>query len=507
MISRIFIKNSSRFGQIELNFKSGLTVFTGSSGAGKSVFMNHILSSFGFKEVDASLIETELNFNFDLQEFGILKDEFYSFKVIYDKNRRFFINSQSISKKNLIQISNQYLKYLSVNSLEELESQNILTLLDEIASKSDKKHLELLESFKMNFKIYRKNLSDLSRIQEEERRVEELKEFVAFEIEKLRSANIKVGEYQELIQIKKKLSKKDKISELWIKAEKIFEYEKAVIDALNISEINPSFFEDTLNELRIKKESVNFDDLNDIDIESVLDRIEIISSIIKRYESEEKALEVLEKKIAELERYENLSFEKEELIKQIDKNEDTLQNISSKITSNRKLALVDFEKLLNSYLKKLYMSVCKVDILQVKMSELGSDEVTFSFESISLKKLSSGELNRLRLAFIAVCVKISNFANGVIFLDEIDANLSGKEVTSIAEVIKELAQFYQIFAISHHPQLSSRANNHFLIEKDGQNSYIKEIFEDERAVELARMVSGEDLTDEALRFAKKILSN
>lgn len=507
MISRIFIKNSSRFGELELKFKKGLTVFTGSSGAGKSVFMNHILACFAFKEVDATLVESELDFAFDLEDYGILEEENYIFKVLYDKNRRFFINSQAISKKNIMQISQQYLKYLSISSLEELQSQNILELLDKIVSKNDKNFPLFLKEYKKKFKAYKKTLTSLQQIQEEEKRVEDKKEFLSFEIEKLKKANIKIGEYEELLENKKRLSQKDKLNELWLKAEKIFDFEKAVIDALNMSNINSSFFEDALNELRIKRESVNFDDLNELDIEKILDRIELLSSLIKKYESEEQALKILEEKEVQLKRYENLSFEKEELEKDLAKSEEDLQKDSEVLTEKRRRALAIFEEYLNSYLQKLYMSACKVELKEEKMSENGKDEVFISFENITLQKLSSGEINRLRLAFLALYAKISNFGKGVIFLDEIDANLSGKEVTSIAEVIKELAKFYQIFAISHHPQLSSRADNHFLIEKDGAKSFIREIFDDERAVELARMVSGEDLSDEALNFAKKILKN
>ncbi|EAK3239468.1 DNA recombination protein RecN, partial [Campylobacter jejuni] len=142
-----------------------------------------------------------------------------------------------------------------------------------------------------------------------------------------------------------------------------------------------------------------------------------------------------------------------------------------------------------------------------KISILGKDEMMLDINLAHLKNLSSGELNRLRLAFIATECKILNAGKGILFLDEIDANLSGKEAMSIAKVLEELSKFYQIFAISHLPQLSSKAHNHFLVEKNGEESKVKKLDQEERIKELARMVSGELVSDEAIEFAKTLFKD
>ncbi len=128
--------------------------------------------------------------------------------------------------------------------------------------------------------------------------------------------------------------------------------------------------------------------------------------------------------------------------------------------------LKTLEDFLNDYLKNLYMKNVSLELVDTsKITSLGKDEIKLSINAANLKNLSSGELNRLRLAFIATECRILNSGTGIIFLDEIDANLSGKEAMSIANVLNELSAFYQIFAISHLPQLSSKAHNHFLVEK------------------------------------------
>lgn len=112
----------------------------------------------------------------------------------------------------------------------------------------------------------------------------------------------------------------------------------------------------------------------------------------------------------------------------------------------------------------------------------------------------------MRLALLTARSHYEINTNGILFLDEIDANLSGKESASIAKVLAELSKNYQIFAISHQPQLSATAKQHFMVTKDDNNiSSVKELDKDERINEIARMISGKDITEEALEFARKLI--
>jgi len=124
----------------------------------------------------------------------------------------------------------------------------------------------------------------------------------------------------------------------------------------------------------------------------------------------------------------------------------------------------------------------------------------------SLEKVSSGELNRIRLAGLAASSEFIQSNGGILILDEIDANLSGKESMSIALVLEVLAKHYQIFAISHQPQLSSRADMHFLVYKKDGESHVKLLQKEERIQELSRMISGDEITQEAIQFATSLLS-
>lgn len=507
MISRILMKENLGFKEANLKLSEGLTVFSGLSGAGKSVLFKGILAAFGFGESEAKFVELELDDKLDLESFGIESESENVFKMLKEKSTKYFINNQSIAKKSLQSLSKSFIKYLSVKDNNEFSNEKFLTLLDALESAKNPKFNETKEKFEQIFKEYNENSLKLNRVLEEERRIEELKELAQTHIEKISKINPKSGEYEELLKLKKRLSKRDKIEEAWNKVGGIFEYEKAVLDALNLSEVDANFFSECFNELRIIAENQKMEEL-DFDIEALLDRISDLSYLIKRYESIEGALETLELKKKELEHYENLSFEKKELELLNRDLKEKLEKKAHILSEARVRNLGVLEDFLNDYLAKLYMKNLKLDCVQNdEINLFGKDEIKLSVSETKLKNLSSGELNRLRLAFIATECKILNSGRGIIFLDEIDANLSGKEAMSIAKVLDELSRFYQIFAISHLPQLSSKAHNHFLVEKNGKQSYVKKLEKEERIKELARMVSGEQISDEALQFARTLFGD
>lgn len=507
LIDRIFIKENLSFDKIELNFTNGLNVFTGISGSGKSVLFRAILSIFGFSEAIAKTAEADVCMDFNMSDFGIENEAINTFKFSKDKTLRYFINSQSISKKNLNLICSQNIKFLSTKDDSEFENSNMLLAVDKIVAKKQKNFDEILANFKIKFGEFMSVKKNLEEIKNQESKIEELKEFAKFEIDKIEKISPKIGEFDELMEIKKRLSKRDKINELWGKAEQIFDIENAVLEALRISDIDSAFFENALNELRIAKESLNLDELDELDIEQILDRIEILSGLNHRYGGEKEALEILSKRKIELEKYEKIEFEKDEAQKKFDILNKEICKISDEISTLRKNSLKDFEKFVNNYLKDLYMNEISFSLIEKKLENDGKDEIVLNINGALLKNLSSGELNRLKLAFIAVNADLTSSGKGVIFLDEIDSNLSGKEAMSIAEILTKISKFYQIFAISHQPQLSSKAASHFLVEKIGEKSFVKEIKQDEKITELARMISGEKITNEAVEFARTLSKN
>jgi len=122
----------------------------------------------------------------------------------------------------------------------------------------------------------------------------------------------------------------------------------------------------------------------------------------------------------------------------------------------------------------------------------------------STSTLSGGEFNRLRLALLVVAMEGKSEEGGVIILDEIDANVSGDESIAIASMISKLSKAYQIFAISHQAHLSALADQHILVSKTSDISEAKVLDEEERIVEISRIIGGENSDKEAIAFARRL---
>ena len=508
MINRVYLKECLSFNEVDLEFKKGLNIFTGPSGAGKSILMQAILSLFALADVKANLGEITLdNLNFSDESYDISNDDDIIIKSIKKEKIRYFLNNQTISKKNLNLLSTKLIKHLNLKDTSEFDSNKLVSFLDKLTLKNKKEFKEIKNSFDNLYLEFTQIKKELKKILEDENKLEDLKEFAKFEIDKIEQINPSVDEYEELNILKKRLSKKEKIEVAIKKASGIMEFNQNVTNALELMEVDSSFFDEAMNELNNTFEKFNDSlyELEDVNIENILDRIVKLASLQKRFGSIEECLKYKEEKKKELESYENISFKKDKLEKNYKKINEELSIISIKISEYRKETAVILENKINEYLKFLYLSNAKIVLEEKQLDNSGIDNILFELNGVSLETISSGEYNRLRLALLTSMSEFDIVDNGILFLDEIDANLSGKESDAISKVLTKLSASYQIFAISHQPQLTSSANQHFLVDKHNGISNVKLINEKERVNEIARMISGENITSEAFEFAKNLL--
>ena len=507
MITRVYLKDCLSFEEVDLEFRNGLNIFTGPSGAGKSILMQAILSLFALTDVKANLGEVLLNNSkINDEAYDLSFDDDIIIKSIKKDKVRYFLNNQSVSKKNLNDFSFKLIKHLNLKDTSEFDSLKLIDFLDRLTLKNNNK----FEAIKINFNsLYRKLIEvkkELEKIYSDENRLEDLKEFAKFEINKIEQINPSIDEYEELNILKKRLSKKEKIEFAIKKASGIIEFNHNVTQALELMEVDTSFFDEAMNELTNIFENFNdsLHELEDINIENVLDRIEKLSALQKRFGSVEECLKYKEQKKLELESYENIFFQKEKLEERFENLNKQLYILAKQILDFRKESSIILEEKINEYLKFLYLSDAKIILNEKELDSTGVDEVIFELNGVSLDTISSGEYNRLRLALLTSMSEFDIVDNGILFLDEIDANLSGKESDAISKVLNKLSDSYQIFAISHQPQLTSSANQHFLVDKIDGKSFVKELNNQERMTEIARMISGEKVTLEALEFAKNL---
>ncbi|WP_457744694.1 AAA family ATPase [Sulfurimonas sp.] len=507
MIERFYLKDYLSFKEAELNFTNGLVVFTGPSGSGKSILMESVLASVGGTACDAAVCESSVTWEIDEDECGIENDDINVFKHLKKEKSRYFINNQSLSRKSMSAVASQYLRHLSLKDFSDFENKNLFEILDaRIEAKGEEIH-HLREEFARTYTEFHWTEQELKVIEDEEKKIVELKEFAAFEIQKISDVNPSIGEDEELLEIKKELSRKEKVLESISAANEIFNYEHLVSAALESLDVQSSFFDDAMNELRAVFDGAEerFNALEDVNVEEVLDRIEALGGLKRRYGSIEEALAYKEQKMQELQKYENIEIEKHDLEEKYAKLSVAVKVLAEDLTQFRSEELESFEKELNAYLKNLYLREAKIEMHKSDYTKYGQDTLHISLNATALEKISTGEFNRLRLAILALKSEFMNKNGGVLMLDEIDANLSGEESMSVARVLKQLAKHFQIFVISHQPQLTSMGDQHFLIYKDGTISKTKELDFDERVDEIARIISGDKISDEAKKFARELL--
>ncbi|ANV97984.1 hypothetical protein BBW65_03850 [Helicobacter enhydrae] len=490
-IERMLIKKSPAFDEALLYFDKGLNVISGASGAGKSVFFHSLLAIFGLKECNALALEASLEGVEDLGEF-LVEDELV-LQVFKKDKTRYFLNHQSASKKRFEQIFSPYLKWLSHKNSNELQSDFLLRLLDSrIAG-------QCVEEYARGFERYQTIQKQLQEVRLQQKNIAELVEFAQFEIERIESVNPKPMEYEELLEYKKRLSKKDKIEQQAFEALRAIEGMVEVRKFLTLVQQEIPHYDEVLCEVEglILSEKEKLNELNEENAEEVLNRLSAISALIGRYGGVEEALKRLEEQKQKLSSYQNLDTEEKALEEQRERIYQELMALGSKISIKRQEALPSLIAELNALGGLLKLSKIDLKWQEVELHPLGLDALEIVLNDCGCEKLSSGEYNRLRLAVLA----LSN-TQGVLLLDEIDANLSGEESEGVAKVLQKLSKQYQIFAISHQPHLPALADRHFVVQKTEQGSVMAALDDQGRVYEIARMISGSKLSQEALDFAK-----
>jgi DNA repair protein RecN (Recombination protein N) len=507
LINRLYIEDLLSFKNVDIEFKKGLIVFSGPSGAGKSILMNAILSLFTTNDTKAKIIEATLeNLKVINENYDISNDEFV-IKQITSTKTRYLLNNQSIPKKDLNSFSQQFFKHLHLKNTSDFDSLNIISFLDFLSIKKNKNYQNILNTYTEAFKELNTLNKALEKLIDDEKNIEDIKELTKIQIQKIEDINPIDQEYEELKDLKDLLSKKDKVDDILNDIKPFIDNSYKISQALDIININSDFFTEAINEVNNSFEQFydKIESSTDSNIEETLNRIEDLSSLIKKYGSIEEALAFKDEKKAQLDIYENISFEKEILLKNINKLNNEISKNALVLTNYRSQALEVLKKEINNYAKYLYLNDINIDISKKEIDIYGQDQINFTLNNTQLNKISSGEFNRLRLALLTTrsVHEINN--NGILFLDEIDANLSGKESQSIAKVLSVLSKTYQIFAISHQPQLSATADQHYLINKTNNISTIKELDNVQRINEIARMISGDNITNEAKEFAKQLI--
>ena len=548
MLRELRLNNLAIIKNLDLEFNEGLISLTGETGAGKSIILDGISLLIGERS-NLEMIRTgeESLFAegvFDLSEVQKEKLNKLGFEIEDDEliiSRYFYRNSKSKITVNGMRMTVSKLKELMRNVLDlvgQHEHQYLLNknyhlgLLDRFL---DKNGQELAKEIRNNVSSLKMINKKIEEIETEKFRIMEKKDILEFQSNEIASLGLKENEDNELEEEYKILFNAGKISEkLENSIQRLKEGEYSVINSLgkikkNLEQL--SDISETYSELKEKIENIIYevDDIgysledmvenvesDDVRLEKVISRIDEINKLKLKYgstieeilafrEENEKKLSLIKFENSELA---DLKKEKEEKAKIYFENSRKLREIRKKVAEN-------LEKTINVQLKDLNMANSKFKVAfseKTVISSKGMDDVEFmmvtnlgeNYKPLA-KIASGGEISRIMLALKTVFSSVDNIS--VLIFDEIDTGISGETVRKVAEKLKELSGTVQVICVTHSPQIAGKSNQQFFIKKEIENNVtetkVRELNTDERIREIARIISGDNITETSIEHAKE----
>ena len=543
MIESLYIENFAIIDQVQIDFQSGMTVLTGETGAGKSIIIDAIGQLIGQRSqpsfvkngADCAFIEGVFSSNKEIDKilldnnFPIDEHLVISKKINHDGKSAIKINYRNSSQLLLKQIMSQIVDIHSQFETHQLFNESYhLKLLDNFIGN------ELIDFKKEYLTLYQtyKNLNQKYLSLTKEELTDEQLDFYLAQLEEIEELDLENFDEEEFLKERNNLLNYEKNSQHIKNYKALMDSSKGIMD----------LFKQSLNELsylEIDDIKHNYDQL--YDLYYTVDGInqDIYDQFSQSYFSEERYNEVQDTffKLNKLKRkygqtidaiidFKNSLIEKIELFKNRDQmieninlklkeTENQLIYYAKKISILRKNKALELEKEVKYILNQMYLQQVqfKFDFQINDFNDNGIDNVKIVVSTNSgqplqpLQKIASGgELSRIMLAIKAVSQNSKD--GGTIIFDEADTGVSGKVAESIGHVMKKISKKQQVICITHLAQVASFANNHLFIEKEQMDNtskvHVRLLNEKESVYELAKMISGKEITQQSIDHAKKL---
>ncbi len=563
MLKSFEVKDYALIEHISAEFGSGLNIITGETGAGKSIlidamslllgerastevvrkgaqksYVEGIFSVKGNKKVLSLLEENDVDFSEEL----IIRRE-----ISVKGSNRCFINDTPVNLNLVKDVGN-----LLVDLHGQHEHQSLLrteTHIDYLDEFGD--YQEPLHQYR---KIYSELLhteNDLKELQEKESIIKEKKDFYSFQIKEIDNISPQIDEENKLVEELKILENSEKLAELTTEIyqllyeadnsiqtsmgrvrnllQKLSEIDQSFSDVLSESESALTQIEDISTFVRSYNSKINLDQ---DEVEGKRERLGAINLLKKKYGGSLKSIIEYRKKIGEeFELAENFSNRISKLSENIFELRKNGGSLAKSLSKKREQAAKLVKKGIEETLKELGIqepqfktqiineqaeknSGVYLDGKYFRATSNGIDEVEFFISTNAgedLKPLakvaSGGEVSRIMLSLKSTLAK--NDKLPLLIFDEIDVGVSGRIAQKVGKTLKSLSTYHQVISITHLPQIASQADHHFSIEKISQNerviSSIKKLPQSERITEIARLLSGEKITEASLKSARELI--
>jgi DNA repair protein RecN (Recombination protein N) len=564
MLKSFEVKDYALIEHISVEFGNGLNIITGETGAGKSILidaMSLLLGERASSEVvrkgaQKSLVEGIFNVKGNKKVKSILEANEIEFsddliirrEISLKGSNRCFINDTPVNLNLVKDIGNLLVDLHGQHEHQSLlRTETHIDYLDEFGDYQD-----LLHQYKDVYSELLSKENELKELKEKESSIKEKKDFYSFQIKEIDNISPEEDEEEKLAAELKILENSEKLSELTLEIyqllyesdnsiqralakvktllQKLDEIDKSFSEALSEAESSLEQINDISNFVRSYNSKINLDQE---EVEEKRQRLGAINLLKKKYGGSVKSILGYRKKIGgEFELAENFSGKIDELSKKIFGLRKTAGNLAKTLSKKREQAARLVKKGIEETLKELGIQhpQFKTEIKNLSAetnsgvfadgkyfnaTSKGIDEIEFFISTNpgeDLKPLakvaSGGEVSRIMLSLKSTLAK--NDKLPLLIFDEIDVGVSGRIAQKVGKALKNLSEFHQVISITHLPQIASYADHHFSIEKVTQNerviSSIKKLPESERITEIARLFSGEKVTEASLKSARELLN-
>lgn len=556
MLKELCIKDFALIDYSKIIFFEGFNIFTGETGAGKSIVIDALLFALG-KRADKSFIrknksKTTIEAIFYLEsnnkdaikslliEEGIDLDEdmiILRREIYEDGKSTCRLNGKLVTRSFLSLITSLMITIHSQNEFSEiLTKESQLNILDDFISlKSD----DVYNSYKKIFLSYRLKQEELSQILTTYDNAFMLRELdiIKYQIKEIEEAKLNKGEFEGL---ESKINLLEHSEEISLLINNI--YNDSYSNSDNILK-KIDLFKNSLSKFSKSDELINnwYEGFNEVyykleditlTIRDNLDKFSYdygkLADLKQRYSDINKILLKYGKDIDSVFDYLGEMYNRKNYLENIDSNiinlkneisslEIDLENYSKKISQKRLIGISELKSAIVDELISLDMINSKFDIKLENTTEFGingRDSISFliSFnKGEDLKPFnkiaSGGEISRFMLALKKVSATFDNIST--IVFDEIDTGISGKAAKVVGEKLKEISKHRQIICITHLPQIAAKGDYHFAVQKlesgDKTHSFITQLSKDERISEIAKMISGDDTSTTSYKYAKEMI--
>ena len=550
MITSLSIKNYALIEKLAIDFSKGFSIITGETGAGKSIILGAIGLVLGKRADLTSLKNKEekcvIEANFDISKYNLqvffeandldYEDETIIRREILPSGKsRAFINDSPVNLQELQDLSMFLIDIHSQQQTQELSDEGVqFKIIDAIADNQNE-----ITNYQSLLKSYKEDKSNLNLLLKKQAESIKEEEYNTFLLNELVAAQLKSGEQEQLEADFEKLNNVETIKEVVDKSLALANEEQ--IGALStLKEIKitlqkiASFAPEYASLLeRITSLVIELDDISDEltnysenlindpeQLDLISQKLQLIFNLQKKHQvttvDELLAIQnTLETTLFELG---NLESDIASLTQSIQDKTSQLDVLALAIHQKRTKAVRVLSDKLIAILATLGMPNVRFNIeinATDNYHQNGKDEIKFLFSANKgtdfglLKKVASGgEMSRIMLAVKAILAQYSKLPT--LIFDEIDTGVSGEIAMKMGEIMKEMSQNMQLFAITHLPQIAAKGNVHFKVFKstfgEDTQSELQLLNEEERVIEIAQMLSGAVVSDSALNHAKSLLN-